>query len=550
MSVVNIPPRSMNFPPSNATSGGRQVGTGSVSGPYGDDPSQSQLHQTLSRMAQYIRKTRLHLPPFFADFDKLKSGALSWNQFARVLATVGFGGLTHALVENLAQHYSMNNDPTKVSYRAFIADVERIAAAQQQEQHEAVKRETMGPSLDEQAPLKPRSEEEKAAADGGLNQTLAWSSQPFTTQHDIHAHAPLTSSKLLRKIQTVCQQRRIIPDAMFADFDPLRKHVVTLQQFRRCLDIAGFQLSDSEADTLVMAYLNERDPNKVEYQRFIRDVQAPFIPQHAELDPKVTLPKFEPYKLEKEETPPAAFSPVETQRIEHLLKEMGYQVHTRRILVKPGFAHHDSTRSGCVTARQFTSVLTSTFPNVRLSTRDHELLCAYYRRGNLGVCYMTFLKDLEMHEKSAEEYAKTLHPSHAAALLEATHGAGPLNPLPKEGYTLVAGMKVPNQRPAAGGAGGQSMQNDVSNVDELLQRIKETMSKQRMHSLDDIFADFDHLKKYRITRAQFFRALTNAGLKLSPQEATTIMDAYPHQEFPEEVAYKQFLTDISNAPRF
>lgn len=357
MSVVSIVPRLSNFPPKpqpqQQQQSGRvgEVGFGSMSQPTTDE---QQLHATLSRMALYVRKTRLQISPFFADFDKHKQGAISWPQFSRVLAIAGFTSLTHDVVENLSRHYSLTNDPTKVSYKSFVNDLDEIVQAQQIASNYEVQRAQSGPTMEFEASQRAnplvRREEEKASQ--AFNSTR----QPFQTQHDIHAESPLTAAKILHKIQTVCQQKRIILNDVFSDFDGLRKNLITLHRFRRCLDVAGFQLSDDEANVLVCQYLNQRDPSQVEYKIFISDVLKPFIPENPETSPLSKLDTFQPYCLEEEETPLARFNQEELDRIEFLLKELGYQTHTRRILIKPGFQHHDHTRNGCVTARQFASV--------------------------------------------------------------------------------------------------------------------------------------------------------------------------------------------------
>ena len=626
MSGVSFQPRSFGFPPASAAasssnSGAEQaayeqlVGQGIVTGTgassNADEASTAQLHRTLARMALYARKTRLELAPFFTDFDRHRQGALSCPQFARVLATCMAGlGLTHDLVANLSAHYALPADPMKVSYKSFISDIETIAAAQQQAANTELQRSTQGPTLEFQRSLqeRPLVRQDGAAA--------AAARPPFgTAQHDIHsdASAPLTAQKLLHKIQTLCQTKRVVLNDIFADFDSLRKNLITLARFRRCLDVAGFQLSDAEANILVGAYASERDPNQVQYKRFVDDVEAPFIPKHPEASPAAKeLPSFSPYRLEEQETPQVVFSADEQHRIEQLLRELGYQVMTRRVLVKPSFQLHDGSRSGCVTARQFASVLTATFPIVRFSAKDLDLLAAKYRKANFGVCYAAFVADVEERERGAGEYAKTLHPSHAAAALSATMGAGygssELQPLPSaKGAAYVAGMRiVPSKSDLEAQQASQDLATTLAHT---LNKIREALNGRRMH-IDDIcqhshsrthtlahtraqqrstthprtrdsdvrsveaapvshsfltrfssacwrccvcvfvflfvaVGDFDHLNKGRVTRAQFFRALTQAGLKLSASDVSLLTASYPHAEIPADVDYRKFTADLS-----
>lgn len=570
MSGVSFQPRSFAFPPaSNAAAASsysvpeqqayeQLVGQGIVTGTgasnsAADEASTAQLHHTLARMALYVRKTRLQLAPFFSDFDRHRQGALSSAQFARVLATAGFSALTHDLVANLAAHYALPGDAGKVSYRSFISDIETIAAAQQQQAHAELQRTTQGPTLEFQRTLqdRPLIRRDELSATGISSRT------PFITQHDIHGvdvGSPLTSSKLLHKLQTFCQTNRIILNDIFMDFDPLRKNLITFQRFRRCLDIVGFTLSDEEANILVGAYLSSstREQNQVEYKRFIKDIESPFIPSHAESSPSGgELPSFIPYQLEDHETPQAIFTNDESERIKQILKELGYQVHTRRILLKPGFQLHDSTRSGCITSRQFSSVLTSIFSFIKFSLKDLDILTIKYRRSNLGVCYSAFIKDVEECEKNAVEYSKTLHPSHAAAHLQATHGANEMQlsaAAASKPAPFVAGMRIVSS--PADLLAMQAAQDASTSAESVLARIRESLNRQRM-SIEDIFRDYDHLNKGRTTRAQFFRALTQAGLKqLSATDMRVLADRYPHSEIPQDVDYRKFIVDLSTVPRF
>jgi Ca2+-binding EF-hand superfamily protein len=579
MSMITAAPRAKNFPPqSSASSSGQQyqqqysqpsssrggnsqrpaaasgvddgtAGVGSMQMSPQQTEEERQLHATLGKMAHYVRKTRLQIHPFFADFDKHKQGAISTTQFARVLAIAGFAGMTQEVMENLARHYALPSDSTKVSHRAFIADLMAIAQAQQAAQYDSMQRATAGQTLDWQEaqarnPLVKREEEKQGPGSYGNGMK-----QPFTTLHDIHAESPLTAQKILHKIQTLCQQKRIILTDIFADFDQLRKNLITLQRFRRCLDIAGFQLSDAEANILVGQYANERDVNMVEYKRFIADVLAPFIPSNPETSPLGTLADFAPYRLEEHETPAPRFTQEESDRIEFLLKELGYQTHTRRILIKPGFAHHDHTRSGCVTARQFASVLTATFP-FRFTPRDLDLLSAKYRRGDVGIHYLTFLKDIAEQEIGASEYAKTLHPSHAASALQSMQFGQnpPMQLLPsRNGPQVIAGMKIIPSRSAL--QEQEASAYSRGSLQEVLGRIRATLQRNRQ-DISDIFRDFDGLNKGKVTRPQFFRCLTISGLKLSPADIQLLTEHYPHAEVQADVDYRRFVGDLSTIPTF
>ena len=167
---------------------------------------------------------------------------------------------------------------------------------------------------------------------------------------------------------------------------------------------------------------------------------------------------------------------------------------------------------------------------------------------SLGVC--SLFQDVELRERSAGEYAKTLHPSHAAALLQQHGGAGmpEMQPLPGKGPTLIAGMRVlPSRSELDRQTRDRDATQDVSQAEnEVLQRIRDVLQRQRLN-IDDIFRDFDHLNKGRVTRAQYFRALTTVGLKLSAADVQLLTNKYADRELSDHVDYRKFVGDLSTS---
>lgn len=156
------------------------------------------------------------------------------------------------------------------------------------------------------------------------------------------------------------------------------------------------------------------------------------------------------------------------------------------------------------------------------------------------------LQDVESYEQNASEYARTLHPSHAAAHLESLHGVSgaPMQALPSRGPAVVAGMKIVGSRAEMERAQQEALHS--ASEDEVVGRIRATLARQRL-DISDIFRDFDPLNKGRVTRAQFFRALTQVGLKLSAADVHVLTERYPHAEIALDVDYKRFVADLSTS---
>mmetsp|Transcript_41884 Transcript_41884/g.103139 ORF Transcript_41884/g.103139 Transcript_41884/m.103139 type:complete len:224 (+) Transcript_41884:75-746(+) len=72
-----------------------------------------------------VYKNRIRIQDFFADFDKLRCGSITFHQFASALSMAGFD-LTAAQYAELGESYpSMNVDKT-VCYRDFCDDVNTV----------------------------------------------------------------------------------------------------------------------------------------------------------------------------------------------------------------------------------------------------------------------------------------------------------------------------------------------------------------------------------------------------------------------------------------
>jgi hypothetical protein len=84
-----------------------------------------------------------------------------------------------------------------------------------------------------------------------------------------------------------------------------------------------------------------------------------------------------------------------------------------------------------------------------------------------------------------------------------------------------------------------------------MSRIASTLARNRQ-GVEGLFRDFDPLNKGRVTRAQFFRALTQAGnlRNLSAADVHALTERYPDAEFADYTNYRAFTNDLSTVPRF
>lgn len=299
---------------------------------------------------------------------------------------------------------------------------------------------------------------------------------------------------------------------------------IPVKRFRSCLDVTGFLLNEAEYGILFQTYILPKDPNSINYKAFVTAVINAFIPLGIERAPTADATYFQPYNFSSEGTLAYTLTQGDHQRIDELMSQIGYTTHTRRILYKPDFQHFDSTRTGCVSRRQFESIVGTLFQPIRFTARDLELLSIKYQKADIGVNYVAFCVDVGVAEREAAEVQRSRDASVIVAPPPPIAGDAPLN------RTAARIQQQPNAQ-------------------QLLSNIRYTLQQQRAN-VDNIFEDFDKLRKGRVTRAQFYRCLNIQGLKLSPADMKLLYDMFPYPD-PEtdDIDYMAFARACSNSKR-
>ena len=484
------------------------------------------LRSILQRLHTRISHYRPLILPNFQDFDGNHTGTVSHDQFARVLTLVKCELQRDEL--QLLTHAYLAADISRVDYRRFLYDVDN----------------------DSNTTYKRAEESKEAIAEYEAtkgNAVLARTSNASTTGA---SRKRPTLQVTLHKLQTlIAQQRKHITD-MFDDFDPLRKRRVTQSQFTRCLTVNGLLLNSDELDTLLAKYTGKQ--GEVEYSRFVLDINSAFIPYQPELSPTSAAPSFQPLALHL--APPVSMSSTsivtDTASLDALLARMAYLASTRRILMKPAFAAHDLQHAGCISLPAFCSVLHSLFPSLSLSRAEMESVAGQYGRGEQGVSYVEFCREVARREKQYEtdeqqhahrkETSVTQHndrltPSAAAAASEAT---------------LDLSNSLTSSSPLASPF-TSTLSRPLPNLPALLHSLRVTLKWHRL-DITTVFDDFDRLRRGSVSRDVFYRVLSMWGLRVRQEEVDMLAEAFAAKgEGREgEVNYAAFLAELSDVPNF
>ena len=487
--------------------------------------SLTSLRSILQRLHTRISHYRPLILPSFQDFDSQHTGTVSHDQFARVLTLVKCELQRDEL--QLLTHAYLATDISRVDYRRFLHDVD-----------------------DDSNTTYKRAEESKEAiqeyeATRG-NAVLTRTSGPST-----NARKRPTLQLTLHKLQTlIAQQRKHITD-MFDDFDPLRKRRITQSQFVRCLTVNGLQLDSDETDALLAEYTGKQ--GEVEYLRFVLDIDSAFIPYQPQLSPTAAAPSFTPLALHV--APPVSMSSTgivtDTASLDGLLSRMAYLASTRRILLKPAFAAHDLQHAGCISLPAFCSVLHSLFPSLSLSRAEMESVAGQYGRGEQGVSYVEFCREVAQREKQYEtneqqraHRKETTVTQHNQTLTPSALG------VPLADGTLSLSNSLTSSSPLASPF-TSTLSRPLPDLPSLLHSLRVTLKWHRL-DISTVFDDFDRLRRGSVSRDVFFRVLSMWGLRVRQEEVDLLADGFAAkgEGREREVNYAAFLASLSDIPNF
>ena len=253
---------------------------------------------------------------------------------------------------------------------------------------------------------------------------------------------------------------------------------------------------------------------EVEYQRFVLDITSAFIPYQPELSPSSAPPSFTPLPLHL--APPfSMLSTVvvtDTASLDALLARMAYLASTRRILLKPAFAAHDLQHAGCISLPAFCSVLHSLFPSLSLSRAEMESVAAQYGRGEQGVSYVEFCREVARREKKYEsedqqrahrkETNVTQHNQHLTPSAAGANADG----------TLDLSNSLTSSSPLASPF-TSTLSRPLPDLAALLHSLRVTLKWHRL-DITTVFDDFDRLRRGSVSRDVFFRVLSMWGLRV------------------------------------
>eukprot|EP00760_Papus_ankaliazontas_P020676 PhM_4_TR18485/c0_g1_i1/m.65504 len=305
----------------------------------------SDVEAVLVKIRMFIVRTRIRVAEYFHDFDRLRSGAITREQFRRCLAMCGIiDTITDEDCVTLYNHFEHKRKPQHVDYPAFVTSV-----------------------LSESGPVKVSTEVTVNVSESDraiLDQILP-----------IFGHEAVTKGLILKN--------------SFKDFDKHSTGVVSLAQFRRGIP---FKVSEMQFGVLQRAYQDLQ--GNIRYLHFCAEVMAAArIPSAGR---RVSGDGTNPANSLLVKSGPAHVD----YDTAGLILELKKQVKQYRIRVEDPFSDYDRLRSGMITPAQFQAGLGKIkLQKLTLSTQHLQMLTEHYQttddQGVAKVPYGRFVDDMD-----------------------------------------------------------------------------------------------------------------------------------------------------------
>lgn len=467
-------------------------------------PDECDVPAILLSIQKHVFQRRLRVKDAFRDFDNLRCGRCTREQFMRGANTT-MASLKRDELEALADYYTEEGlhvqRPRVVGYKRFVAELEEVFTVARLERQPTRKVPRAGSSL--QTTFLPRTvgvenEEERVQA-------------------------------ILQKIALLCHTRGIIFLSCFQDCDrsdsvslvtPRYSGKATLSQFRQHFPLIG-DLDDSELRLLAKRYTTSS--GDINYQAMDRDIQladSEVPPPSAEYAPSNRVPQsprspVADKRISCERSRREAVLQETRQSID-IMDKLRAMVAERRLRLMDCFIDFDKLRKGQCTMSHVRTVFTVL--GIELECREYKSLEDLFCNEEGLFCYRNFCSEVcEINQLNINSWDMELPPTPSTAREER----------PGSRLRYKARMHAGQQQRLA----------------ELEGWVR-TRAETRSLDLKRCFQDFDKVCVGHVTRTQFHRIMNMLNCDLSNEDAEILCMAYCDTNNGQEFNYIDFCDSL------
>lgn len=448
--------------------------------------------QTEQQLLDIVKRDRLRVKSFFTEFDRLRTGKCTSDQFKRGLKLCFGAGINQDQMEALAVKYGGQGGSCltdSVKYSAFC--------------------DVMDPNIQ--------------YLESNLHQVTTSPNRSFETV--LNTSDAEILDILMQRLSLLYTTRRVLMKPNFRDFDRRNRGIVTSEQFLRVLTMFDMMPRTEEEKRVLLQHYGQTA--FINFVRFCDDLETWVKPQ---IPISVSSVANETGVTRS----PVALSSVSTVRsVPQLLRYIKERVKHERIRLNEYFRDYDSLRKGKISKAQFASGMS--IVGFRLATEEIDALADHY------TFYEDALEELTQGN-SLPQFAWTRFADEINSIF--TQKGLERDPT----KNVVEAIREAE----SSGLDGDIMLNQAEEYElrQILLKIQAKIAQKRLF-IKPLFEDFDQMKRGYIPSTKFERALSM--FHLLPSNATELSliirkfsernnDALPVDR--PDVNYKAFLNAL------
>lgn len=296
------------------------------------------------RIQNVVVMKRIRIGEFFRDYDKLRKGKVTGNQFTTVLCMLNFT-LTDGEFDYLIEKYK--TDDGMVNYSAFVENIDSAFTIKGIDKNPSVRVAAIDASTTLQK----------------SKRLLEFDEEDQNEMQDI-----------MEAYRGVISTRRLNLKPMFQDFDKTNSGHITKTQFVRVLNQLGIDLDPGVLSNLLKKYMDRGNADEVNYFEFINDVDRPEDMFGAGRDFNHS---YDYYSVTDPRKVGGQIVALEPEDIDDVLSRIRKDCSQKRIRLNEFFRDFDRLRSGNITKAQFR--IGMNMAKIDLSNPELELLTTHYK---------------------------------------------------------------------------------------------------------------------------------------------------------------------------
>lgn len=499
----------------------------------------------------------------FDCHDKLRRGVVTGAQFMSALGSVRWphGSLDGPQLEGLARCYATADVGYEdmavayqpdilaqmIDYKAFVRDVDPLAAAGALERNPGGSVNRLVPST-------------LALRRAGPNTSVA--NDPFVR-------------KTLDKVKDMVASRRLLLKPTLVDLDAAgtslsQTRVITVPRFQRALVTCGLSLAAPELSAVCAAFATDDNPPRVDYVRFLDYIDGDSASEgllstkrRQRMAAEAAVAEGSADGVGAVESPSALRSTgvgyvpwastskgvkdsaaVLPMTVDEIIVSMAEAAFVKGLRPSEYFRDRDRGQKGLVPELQVPRLLSQA--RCGLTPEQVAVLVANYGDGMGNFRYIAFEKDLLAASAKVQQVQLAKATATAAAAIAAAEGAAA--PVQISGALDLNGPTV-GPKAYRGGPllSSRTPFDDVLDADlgELLYELRSDCARQGTHP-GSCMSDHDPLRRGIIPAGAFQAAFSRAGLAVSETRLELLTKAYASSDSPNYVRYKDFLAALES----